>query len=127
MKTSIRKYENLHIAFWLVKDTCWVMDLHVLGIIMILPTLSPAIYITLKSKSSLSEAFHNLAVCFWILANSTWMTGEFFFNDTLRPYATGFFITGLVIIAYYYLFLVKRALPVNNNSSILETNTIHNR
>jgi uncharacterized membrane protein len=30
------------------------------------------------------------------------MTGEFFFNDTLRPYSTVLFLIGIVVVAYYY-------------------------
>lgn len=105
MKSSIRKFENLHIAFWLVKDTCWVLDFKILGVIMIIPTLFLAFYITYKFRKHVSELFHNLAVCLWIMANTTWMLGEFFFDDTFRPYSTVFFIGGLLIIGYYYLFV----------------------
>jgi hypothetical protein len=52
---------------------------------------------------------HNLAVCFWITANSVWMTGEFYYDDGTRPYAIIFFIAGLLCVAYYYLgFFRKR-------------------
>ncbi|HEY0668289.1 MAG TPA: hypothetical protein VGD22_08955 [Sphingobacteriaceae bacterium] len=110
---SIRKFENIHIALWLLKDTFWVLDLHILGMFMIFPTLFLAVYITWKFRSIRSETMHNLAVCFWIMANSTWMTGEFFFNDSLRPYATLFFISGLAIVGYHYLFQFKRGLNKN--------------
>jgi hypothetical protein len=108
MNSSIRKLENLHIAFWLVKDTFWVLDFRILGVIMIFPTLFLAFYITYKFRKQVSELYHNLAVCFWILANTTWMIGEFYFDDTFRPYSTLFFITGLIIIAYYYLFIFRK-------------------
>ena len=108
MNSSIRKFENLHIAFWLVKDTCWVLDFRILGVIMIIPTLFLAFYITYKFRKHVSELFHNLAVCLWIMANTTWMLGEFFFDDTFRPYSTVFFIGGLLIIAYYYLFIYRK-------------------
>lgn len=109
MSSSIRKFENLHIALWLVKDTCWVLDYRILGVLMIFPTLFLAFFITYKFRNQVAELFHNLAVCFWILANTTWMLGEFFYNDTFRPYSTVFFIAGLLIIAYYYLFLFKKS------------------
>ncbi len=108
MNSSIRKLENLHIAFWLVKDTFWVLDFRILGVIMIFPTLFLAFYITYKFRKQVSELYHNLAFCFWILANTTWMIGEFYFDDTFRPYSTLFFITGLIIIAYYYLFIFRK-------------------
>jgi len=106
MLDKIRKFENMHIALWLLKDTCWVMDLKAAGMFMIVPTLSVAFYITWQMKEHKAELFHNLAVCFWIMANSVWMTGEFFYNDSTRPAAMVFFVAGLLCIAYYYLGLL---------------------
>jgi hypothetical protein len=108
MINSIRKFENLHIACWLIKDTCWVMDIRVLGIIMIFPTLFLAFYITYKFRTQLAEFYHNLAVCFWIMGNTIWMVGEFFFDDSFRPYSIGFFLVGILLILYFYLFVSKK-------------------
>ena len=108
MINSIRKFENLHIACWLIKDTCWVMDIRVLGIIMIFPTLFLAFYITYKFRTQLVEFYHNLAVCFWIMGNTIWMVGEFFFDDSFRPYSIGFFLAGILLILYFYLFVSKK-------------------
>src|SRR5688572_12028635 len=98
-----RKFENMHIALWLVKDTCWVLSLQAAGMFMVVPTLGVAIYITWKMRDYRAELFHNLAVCCWIAANSVWMTGEFFYEDSMRPMAVVFFAAGLLCIAYYYL------------------------
>jgi hypothetical protein len=98
----LREIENLHIVLWLLKDTCWVMLWRTGGMIMILPTLVVAIYITWLSRKQLAELLHNIAVVCWITANSIWMTGEFFYKDSLRPYATLFFIAGLIAVAFYY-------------------------
>ncbi len=108
MIKSIRKVENMHIACWLVKDTCWVLDLQLLGIIMIFPTLFIAFFITFKFRKLVSEFYHNLAVCFWIMANTTWMIGEFYFDDSLRPVATVFFIVGLLVLIIYNGFLYRK-------------------
>ncbi len=102
IKESIRKTENLHIVMWLLKDTCWVLTWKEAGMIMVLPTLTVAIYITWRMRNHTAELFHNLAVCCWISANSIWMTGEFFFHDGLRNYAIVFFVLGLISVAYYY-------------------------
>jgi hypothetical protein len=115
---SVRKFENLHIFLWLLKDTCWVMDFQALGVFMIFPTLSVAVMITIKTRKIVTELFHNLAVCCWIFANSIWMIGEFFFDDTSRPYATIFFIVGLLIMSYYYLFLQKGTTKIFNEKSV---------
>lgn len=102
MTRNIRNSENLHILLWLIKDTFWCLTLKTPGLIMIIPTLSLAIYITWKTKETYSELMHNLAICCWISANSIWMIGEFFFEDGLRNYAIVFFIIGLIIIGFYY-------------------------
>ncbi|MCX6184769.1 MAG: hypothetical protein NTX74_06970 [Flavobacterium sp.] len=99
---KIRKIENLHIAMWLLKDTCWVLSYKNAGMFMIIPTISVAIYLTYKLRKTTTELLHNLAVCCWIIANSVWMTGEFYANDGYRPYAALFFVLGLLLVAYYY-------------------------
>jgi len=100
---NIRKQENLHILLWLIKDTFWVLDFKIGGMVMIMPTIIVAIAITWRWRHLRAELFHNTAVCFWISANVSWMVGEFYFNDSLRPLAVTFFCTGLLTIAYYYL------------------------
>lgn len=82
-----------------------------LGMIMIIPTVFVAIYLTVKSWPDVKERLHNLAVCGWILANSTWMTGEFYFEDSLRIPAVCFFVFGLGCIGWWQL--VKRKHEVD--------------
>ena len=96
-----RWIENGHILLWLVKDTCWAMEYKAGGIFMIFPTITVAFYILWKSRGVRSEFFHNIAVCFWILANSIWMVGEFYEGDA-RPIAVVLFATGLGFLIYYY-------------------------
>lgn len=103
MNKKIRGTENLHILLWIIKDTCWVQDYRVLGMIMIFPTIAVAIYLTVKSHPEREEFIHNMAICFWLCANSVWMIGEFFFNDQTRPYALVFFAFGLITLAFHYL------------------------
>jgi len=100
-----RKSENLHIAFWLLKDISWAMLWRPIGVAMLAPTLVLAIIITIRTRKLKSEFFHNLAVVFWITANGYWMIAEFFWSDHeyLRYYTAIPFVTGIVCIAYYYL------------------------
>lgn len=84
------------------------MDMKTLGIIMVFPTIALAFYITYRFRTIPSEFYHNMAVCFWIMANTVWMIGEFFFDDTLRPYAIVFFLIGLVILTLYYVVIRKK-------------------
>lgn len=107
-----RKMENLHIVFWLFKDVSWCMVWRPLGIIMILPTLFISIVIAWRTRKYTSELCHNLAICVWITANSYWMISEFLHFDadivtgsiTFKHLAMIPFLTGVLILAYYYLY-----------------------
>jgi hypothetical protein len=111
-----RRLENMHIAFWLMKDISWCMIWKTLGIIMIVPTLSVAIYIAYRTKTIKSELAHNLAIVFWISANAYWMISEFFGFDGCncleriyrKAYGINTFTIGAAILLYYYL--VQRAM-----------------
>lgn len=103
---TVREYENAHIVLWLIKDSCWVSGVRGLGMAMIIPTLLVAIDIARRSWNDATDFAHNLAVCFWISANAVWMTGEFFYNDTWRAYASVFFGMGLITLAWHYVPLV---------------------
>jgi hypothetical protein len=94
--------ENYHILLWLFKDISWMMEFRVFGAIMILPTLCMAVHILYKSKKHI-EFWVNLAVLFWILANSTWMLIEFF-NLGNKIISLPFFILGLVS---FFVFVYK--------------------
>ena len=113
---KLRKFENLNIIFWLIKDMSWSMGWRVTGIIMIIPTLLISIYMTRKFKENPSEWYHYIAVICWIVANSYWMISEFYGFEELIIFswvkwvhlALVPFLLGLIFIAYYYLFIRKR-------------------
>jgi hypothetical protein len=105
-----RKMENMHIVFWLLKDISWCMIWKVLGIAMIIPTLTIAIVIAWRTRGIKSELAHNLAIMFWISANSLWMISEFMgFDETLfwgvegKHLAMVPFVIGAAILAWYYI------------------------
>ena len=106
-----RRMENLHIVFWIVKDISWCLFWKVLAMLMVLPTLTIALVIAYRTRKIKSELAHNLAVAFWIAANSLWMVSEFFGFDTM-PVWLHFegkhlslipFLIGSGILLYYYL------------------------
>jgi hypothetical protein len=97
----IKNYENVHIVFWLIKDTCWMLELRWLGTIVMVPTLFVAIYIVLKTWHS-NEVLINAAIFFWILANSYWMMIEFFNDNLYKHYAAIPFALGFVFVSVYY-------------------------
>jgi len=84
----------------------------VLGIAMIFPTLIISIVIAWRTRAMRSELAHNLAISFWITANSLWMIAEFFGFDEMviwhgfegKHLALIPFAVGASILLYYYLF-----------------------
>ena len=104
---KFRSLENLHVLFWLVKDICWCIGFKPLGVAMIFPTLSVAIYIMIKNRQLIAELAHNLAITFWIAANSMWMIFEFTGTDEqLKNFCLIPFLAGLVVLFYYYVIYV---------------------
>lgn len=111
-----RKMENLHILFWLLKDISWCMIWRPLGIAMIIPTFSISIIIAYRTRQYMSEVCHNLAISFWIAANSYWMISEFLHFDTgilfgdftYKHLALIPFLLGLIMLLYYYLWWKPR-------------------
>lgn len=98
---KIRKYENLHILFWLIKDTSWMMEWRVLGMTMVIPTIFISLFISYKTLKD-TEFFINLAITFWITANSYWMCCEFLGHIELKNYAAIPFILGFISTGYFY-------------------------
>lgn len=110
-----RKMENMHIIFWLLKDVAWCMIWKLLGIVMIFPTLIISIIIAWRTRDIKSELAHNLAITFWISANSYWMISEFFgFDETPllgfegKYFAIIPFACGILILLHYYIILRPR-------------------
>lgn len=98
-----RSLENLHVLFWLIKDICWCIGFKPLGITMIFPTLSVAIYIMWKNRQLVSELAHNIAIALWIAANSMWMIFEFTGTDEeYKNFCLIPFLLGLMVLVFYY-------------------------
>jgi prepilin signal peptidase PulO-like enzyme (type II secretory pathway) len=116
-----RKMENLHIVFWLLKDISWCMIWRELGLAMFIPTLTISIIIAWRTRELKSELAHNLAITFWICANGYWMISEFFHFDTIiiwkeytgKHLALIPFVTGAVILLYYYAIQRPREIKEN--------------
>ncbi len=98
---ELRKWEYIHIPLWLIKDSCWMMEWKLMGIIMIIPTVLIALLITAKSFRQ-NEFFINLAISFWICANAYWMCCEFVGHVELKNYAAIPFSMGFVSTAIFY-------------------------
>ena len=116
VSAKLRKVENLHIVFWLIKDLSWCMVWKPLGLLMILPTFIIAIIICWRNRKHVGETAHNLAVVFWISANSYWMISEFFKFESIHIFgiytyknlAVIPFGIGIFILAWFYLWWAPR-------------------
>lgn len=107
MIKNVRQLENAHIFFWLIKDICWMMQYKTAGMIVAVPTFSMALYLTLATFRYKEHFYPNLAVLCWISANIVWMTGEFFFFN-FAPAALFLFVSGVIVISYYFLRFYKQ-------------------
>lgn len=100
---KVKHYENLHIPLWLIKDTCWMMEWKEVGVIMIVPTMLVSIILVIFSWKRKEEEFWiNLAIFFWISANSYWMITEFVDRLDIKTYSLIPFILGMVCVVYFY-------------------------
>lgn len=78
-----------------------MMQWKLAGTLLIAPAVVVAAVIAWKTRDDQERFLPNLAVCFWIIANSIWMLGEFFqFNFHAGSFI--FFITGVLSISWYY-------------------------
>ena len=107
----VKRFENFHVFLWLMKDVSWCNTWVKYGVVMAVPTLLLQIYITWLTRKNFIEMIHNVAVCLWLCANITWMSGEFFFNgedDWFDKNMTWlpdiFFFSGIGIVAAVYVY-----------------------
>jgi archaellum biogenesis protein FlaJ (TadC family) len=103
----LSRFDNMHILFWLIKDMSWCLMSKTIGTIMIVPTVVVALVILVRSREHMTSFVHNLAVLFWISANSMWMVGEMFCQDCTKPYAVWLFSAGMGVLLVYYVYLLK--------------------
>ena len=121
-----RRMENMHIVFWLLKDISWCLFWKELGIAMIIPTLTIAIVISWRTRHIASELAHNLAVAFWISANSFWMISEFLGFDeqvvwmgiTGKQLSLFPFLAGVGILLFYYLLQRPREIREKHTTTL---------
>ena len=101
-QTFASKFDNMHVLLWLIKDTCWMLEWRVLGTAMIAPTIAVAVFLAVRARFE-RLFWINLAICFWISANSYWMLCEFFGHEDIKNWAGMPFAFGFAAVARYYL------------------------
>jgi hypothetical protein len=107
MNTRLRLYEYIHIPFWLVKDSCWALQIKSIGLLMIFPTVILAYIICHKTWKQWLDFLPNLAILLWISANSIWMSDEFF-NLGIKQLCYLPFIAGLAVISIWLIFFLPK-------------------
>ena len=106
----LSRFDNMHILFWLIKDMSWCLMSKTIGTVMIAPTIAVALIILVRSREHLTSFVHNLAVLFWISANSLWMLGEMYCQDCTKPYAIWLFSAGMGVLTIYYTYLMGKRI-----------------
>lgn len=84
-----------------------MMSYRTSGMIVAVPTLGMAAYITLITFKTKNLFLPNLAVLCWICANITWMVAEFY-NQNFTHISLSLFVSGIIVIAYYFARVYKR-------------------
>jgi hypothetical protein len=85
------EYENIHVFFWVGKDTAWNWWIQSMWLVFFIPTLLIGwdfVYMTLRSKRLMIDHAHYFAQLMWVIANAVWAGGEFWFtpnNDSAIP------------------------------------------
>lgn len=104
--TNFKFVENYHILFWLIKDISWCIEIKLLGVTMILPTIAVTIF-TIYRTWNKPDFWVNMSVLFWITANSYWMCMEFFGYLYLKNYAVIPFCLGFISFFIYLMEIRK--------------------
>ena len=94
--------EEIPVVLNLVKDSGWCYTYGVVSVIAFIPVFTFQCYEAWKARK---EGWHkvmvNVAGAVAILGNATWMVGDIFFHDHLRPYVKWIFNAGFVVMALY--------------------------
>lgn len=101
-KFSLKQLDNFHIVLWLMKDIFWVREEQFWGVLMIMPTVSVAMILTIQSIHQKQGFYSNFAILCWMLADSIWMVDEFFILE-IQWITLGLFILGILSMVYYYI------------------------
>ncbi len=107
----VRRFENFHIFLWLLKDSAWLLEWKLFGVLMVIPTVLVAVQIAyIAYKRQDAEYLLQTAVVMWICANSYWMCCEFFNGLAIKNFAIIPFAVGLFLVCRYYYPLVAKRL-----------------
>lgn len=81
---TFRQYESVHMLFWLSKDLAWNRNNISLWFLMLIPTFGLALdyfSMSLNVEDATVDVIHYAAQLLWVLGNTVWALGEFFFSE----------------------------------------------
>ena len=106
--------EYAHFPLWIIKDAFWFGALHfeahkpvleLISLTFAIPTILISFYLIVVSKSSFQRLEH-LLIGFWLMANTLWMTSDFF-GWAVTYWSIGFFSAGLLITPLFFYRLIQ--------------------
>lgn len=113
-KNLLLLLETVHIPLWLVKDLCWLMTYKTMGLVMAIPTNIVAIIMAIITRKDRERFLPNVAIIFWIVANTNWMLAEFY-NLNTKDSSLYPFVLGLLVFGFY---LVQKAVRMDKVEDI---------
>lgn len=102
-----KRYEFIHMGFWLLKDYCWCSQDKIMWLAGAIPTLFISwdlINVTRKNQGLFVDLIHYISQLIWVCGNITWAFCELFsiggdskpnFND---KNTTGRFCAGIILL-----------------------------
>jgi hypothetical protein len=87
-----------------------MLQFKLLGTTVAVPTIIVALYLVFITRDYPKRFWPNLAVLFWISANTTWMLGEFYRFSFVIP-ALALFCAGILAIMLYVYIILTGSKP----------------
>ena len=85
---SWKRYEFVHMFFWLLKDYCWCSQDKIMWLAGAIPTIYISIdliKVTWKNKCLFVDFIHYSSQLIWVFSNITWASSELFYLDSDSP------------------------------------------
>ncbi len=133
-----RRYEFIHMFFWLLKDYCWCSQDKIMWLGGAIPTIYISIDLiitTCKNKGLFVDLIHYISQLIWVFSNITWAFSELFYLDSDTPpnyyerfnhKTNGRTIASIILIISWFpiimLYFIWLPLTVSNKINSENTN-----
>lgn len=97
--------EEAPVVLNLIKDTGWCYTFGIVSVVAFIPVFTFQCYEAWRArKEGMHKVMMNVASAIAILGNATWMVGDVFYHDHLRPYVKWIFNLGFAVLAAWAIF-----------------------